>query len=113
MAGMLTLKKLQQAVSAGEIDTVEIDVVASRECRRGIQHSRVAVSFHQWDQANPDCSARQSPSVVCLRTFQAHDHLSALCQKQTYMGTVCGWQASLLVRQIVRSGSMRNSRNER
>jgi hypothetical protein len=29
MAGMLTLKKLHQAVSAGEIDTVEIDVVAT------------------------------------------------------------------------------------
>ena len=29
MAGMLTLKELQQAVSAGEIDTVEIDVVAA------------------------------------------------------------------------------------
>jgi hypothetical protein len=34
MPGMLTLKELQQAVTAGEIDTVEIDVVASRECRR-------------------------------------------------------------------------------
>ena len=94
---MLTLKELQQARGGCRRDrapTVEIDLaVAAVECRREYFNIVAGGGSTNWVGQILVALARQCNRCIICGRFRAHlityQHLA---QKQTYMGTVCGWQ---------------------